>query len=86
MKTTKAERQSWANWLAGYGGQKFATALARNVQGAKSRCTQCKQDIYLDFFEGGGVGDWKTRDGDYGCDESPETTAEGCGGHMPERL
>lgn len=78
--------RSWVKWLAGYGGQKFAASLAHNVQGAESQCTQCRAPIYLDFFEGGGVGDWKTADGDYGCDRSPDTTEDGTGGHMPRRL
>jgi hypothetical protein len=32
---------------------------------------------------GGGVPDWSTEKGDFGCDESPYTHEDGTGGHMP---
>lgn len=40
---------------------------------------------YLDIVEGGGVPDWRTDDGDYGCGDSPETNDEGTGGHYPRK-
>lgn len=36
--------------------------------------------------EGGGIPDWRTADGDYGCDNSPDTSEDGTGGHMPRKL
>lgn len=78
--------RDWCAWFKKYGVKKFAESLLANVQGAESICTLCGQQIYLDFFEGGGVGDWKTADGDYGCLESPETSEEGTGSHVPKRL
>ena len=86
MKFTKADRSIWAAWLRGYGAEKFYDAFMLNAQFAKSTCIHCGEDIYLDIAEGGGVPDWRNKDGDYGCNMSPETTSEGVGSHMPERL
>lgn len=86
MTLKEADIPRWADWLRQYGAEKFARSLFRDVQGAKSRCTQCGDAIYLDFFEGGGVGDWKTKNGDYGCVESPDTGKDGTGGHRPVKL
>jgi hypothetical protein len=82
MRTTKAMRE-WVSWLTGYGLLKFCKAFVRNAQGAQSTCRHCHEHIYLDILEGGGVTDWKTKDGDYGCHESPDTCTEGTGSHMP---
>jgi hypothetical protein len=46
----------------------------------------CKQSVYLDIAEGGGVPDWRTDGGDYGCVDSPDSTDDGTGGHFPIRL
>jgi len=83
---TKAERQDWIKWLEHYGIGKFFDAFVRNAQGARGTCLYCRQDIYLDIVEGGGVPDWKTSDGDYGCAHSPDTCEQGTGSHMPEVL
>jgi hypothetical protein len=63
-------------------------SIIANVQGAESTCRYCGQTILCDIVEGGGVPDWKTRDGDYGCSYHPLTVNdtekdEGCYGHMP---
>ena len=78
--------ESWVKWLENYGLENFAKSLLRNVQGAQSKCIHCGEFIYLDFFEGGGIGDWSTEDGDYGCSESPDTNDDGCGSHEPKTL
>lgn len=86
MKTaTKNDRKQWAAWLRDYTPEKFFDAFVYNAQGAKSKCAHCGEEIFLDIVEGGGVPDWKTSDGDYGCSNSPETTDEGTGGHFPEK-
>lgn len=83
--TAQTERADWIAWLQGYGAGAFYDAFMVTAQDAASRCTQCGESIYLDIREGGGVPDWRTAEGDYGCDDSPETTAEGVGSHNPER-
>lgn len=81
------DRAAWVSWLETYGAGKFYDAFMANAQGAESVCVQCNQPIYLDIREGGGVPDWGSNiDGiglDYGCNNSPETTDEGTGGHFP---
>lgn len=80
------EEQSWLDWLADYGADNFLRAFLYNAQGAQGTCTYCAQPIYLDIIEGGGVPDWKTKDGDYGCSDSPDTCSEGTGSHFPIKL
>jgi hypothetical protein len=58
---------------------------AAMAEGAEGRCEACGERIYLDVREGGGVPDWRTAGGDYGCDASPDTTEEGTGSHEPRR-
>ena len=82
---SKKDKADWVEWLKGYGASEFLQAFLRNAHGAESRCVHCHSPIYLDLLEGGGIADWKTKDGDYGCDRSPETNSEGTGGHMPVR-
>jgi hypothetical protein len=81
-----ADREAWCRWLASYGAARFYDAFVAHAQEAESRCTQCGHPIYLDIVEGGGVPDWKTWDGDYGCPSSPDTTSEGTGGHKARRI
>jgi hypothetical protein len=89
--TTKAQRMAakdkaaWVAWLQTYGADKFYAAFMANAQDAESRCVYCREPIYLDIREGGGVPDWRTDDGDYGCVESPDTCDEGTGSHTPRR-
>lgn len=87
MKFTKADRTAWVEWLKDYGRVAFYDAFMANAQFAKSTCVHCGEDIYLDIAEGGGVPDWRNKDGDYGCfmstDDIPK---DGIGSHMPERL
>lgn len=87
MKTTAEKaKQDWIKWLEGYGADKFYDAFVKLAQDAKGKCVYCGEDIFLDIVEGGGVPDWKLADGDYGCNDSPETCEEGCGSHKPETL
>jgi len=85
-KTAATERRDWVVWLDTYSAAKFYDAFMLNAQDACGHCVQCNEPIFLDIREGGGVPDWRTRDGDYGCVESPETTDEGVGSHRPLRL
>lgn len=74
-------RRDWIRWLEGYGAGAFYDSMLDSIQGAEGRCLHCGQPIYLDIVEGGGIPDWRTKDGDYGCVESPDTNDEGTGGH-----
>ena len=76
-------KQQWLAWFKTYGAKKFLDAFLHNVEGACSVCKHCNQPIYVDVLIGGGVPDWSTEDGDFGCDKSPDTCEEGTGGHMP---
>lgn len=80
------ERKQWVSWLAGYGAARFYDAFVRIAQGARSTCQHCGEDVYLDMVEGGGVPDWRTASGDYGCYLSPDTCDEGTGSHTPAKL
>lgn len=82
---TDEGREQWAAWLATYGAENFYDAFMATAQDAKSVCAQCGENIYLDIAEGGGVADWRTDDGDYGCPYSPDTGPDGTGDHDPER-
>lgn len=86
MADAKKSREQWILWLANYGLGKFYDSFLRSAQYAESTCTQCRCKIYLDIVEGGGVPDWRTEDGDYGCYDSPDTNSEGTGGHKPVML
>lgn len=79
-------KANWVSWLRSYGAGKFFDAFVALAQDAESTCVYCGEKIYLDIVEGGGVPDWRTAGGDYGCDNSPDTDEEGTGGHMPKRL
>lgn len=83
METAKL---NWVDWLEDYWADKFYDAFMKYAQNAKGSCLYCGNDIYLNIPEIGGIPDWKLRDGDYGCNQSPETNEEGCGGHKPEKL
>jgi len=85
MATQQKAQRDWVKWLDGYGAEKFLGHFLRNVEGAKGRCIQCGQDIFVDVLLGGGIADWSTDDGDFGCINSPDTCEDGTGGHMPER-
>ena len=73
-------RKEWVAWLEQYGPARFYDAFLRIAQDAKSTCTRCGQAVFLDIREGGGITDWRTEDGDYGC----FGRAVG-GSHTPER-
>ena len=78
MATAKT---AWVAWLAEYQPTKFYEAFCRTAQGAESQCLYCGEAIYLDIVEGGGIPAWKLADGDYGCNQSPDTCLEGTGSH-----
>lgn len=73
--------REWAKWLESYGAERFYDAFIESAQGAQGQCIHCGEAIYLDIVEGGGVPDWRTSDGDYGCSDSPDTSEDGVGGH-----
>jgi hypothetical protein len=84
-KQTKTAKQSWLKWLQMYTAEKFLDSFLANVENAEGTCTYCGEKIYVDVLVGGGVPDWSTECGDFGCGNSPDTTDEGCGGHMPRK-
>lgn len=86
VKTEEKAKQEWLKWLKGYDASKFYDAFVKVAQGAEGTCEYCDQPIYLDIVEGGGIPDWKTADGDYGCNKSPETCEEGTGSHSARKL
>jgi hypothetical protein len=81
--TAAESRAQWVEWLAAYGLGRFYDAFLSSAQGATSLCVNCGRRITLDIVEGGGVPDWSA-DGDYGCDESPDTNDDGVGSHIAE--
>ena len=83
--TVGADEKAWVKWLAKYGPLDFYKAFVRIAQDAESTCVHCGEKVYLDIVEGGGVPDWRTVDGDYGCGSSPDTTDEGTGSHQPRK-
>lgn len=85
MKITNKQKDEWVRWLDTYGSRNLLESFLRNVENAESTCVYCGQKIYVDVLIGGGVPDWSTKDGDFGCLYSPETTTEGTGGHMPKK-
>lgn len=56
---------------------------------AIARCLWCKESLVdgadLSGFTGSGP-DYMTKDGDFGCDHSPDTNEEGCGSHTPDTV
>lgn len=78
-------RTEWVRWLNAYGAAAFYDAFMHSAQDARGTCRQCGEDIYLDIREGGGIPDWCTEDGDYGCFDSPDTGEDGTGSHEPEK-
>lgn len=85
MKITKKMKRDWLKWLEAYGSELFLEHFLRNVEGAESVCVNCGCRIYVDIMIGMGVADWSTKDGDFGCGNSPDTNKEGTGGHVPVR-
>ena len=78
-------REDWLVWVRRPG---MAEALfdwcQSNLEGVTATCVHCRATITLDAGTGtGGVFDWHTHGGDYGCDSSPESGPDGCGGHTP---
>lgn len=78
---TAENKEGWVKWLETFGARRFLDAFMETAHGAESLCVYCHEPIYLDLLEGGGVADWRTQDGDYGCGDSPDTTDEGTGSH-----
>lgn len=85
MSHTQEAKQQWLEWLDEHGAEDFLDAFLRDVEGAESTCIHCGEKIYVDVMIGGGVADWSTHDGDFGCPNSPETNDEGTGGHTPRK-
>jgi len=86
MNNKDKAKKDWVKWLNGYGIEKFYDAFVAYAQDSRSKCKNCGQSIYLDIVEGGGIPDWKTVDGDYGCEYSPDTCKDGCGSHVSEKI
>jgi len=84
--TPNPARDAWVQWLLNYGPGQFYDAFSDIAQDAESECTRCHEKIYLDIVEGGGIPDWRTADGDYGCSDSPDSTDDGSGDHVPAKL
>jgi hypothetical protein len=87
-KQTKAEKRAWLKWLEGYGAPMFLEAFLRTVENVESECVYCHEKIYVDVLIGGGVPDWSTEDGDFGCVYNPDNSVnmdEGVCGHAPKR-
>jgi hypothetical protein len=80
------DEDEWAAWLKKYGAKNFLIAFLEIAQDAESFCVYCRQKIYLDIIEGGGTPDWRTEDGDYGCEASPDANEEMSGSHMARKL
>ena len=88
MTTTRFQndKKSWLRWLEEYGAERFLDAFLHTVEGAESTCVYCQEKIYVDVLIGGGVPDWSTESGDFGCSESPDTCDECTGSHKPVKL
>ncbi len=82
LKKAAKQGQSWTKWLERYGIERFYRSFIRNAQNAESVCVHCRQPIYLDIAEGGGVPDWCTAGGDYGCSSRTGDNDS----HMPRKL
>ena len=79
MKRIKeSEKNAWVKWLKVYGPKNFLNHFLKNVENAQSTCKHCGRAIHVDIMVGGGVADWSTEDGDFGC-----TSHKGDGSHMP---
>lgn len=91
MQATQQDKSQWVKWVTSYDKSRLFDMLVLTIQGAKSRCVNCGEDIYCDIVEGGGIPDWGTKFSDdipgldYGCGASPDTNEDGTGGHEPER-
>lgn len=91
-KLKEQDRVNWTRWLKTYGAGRFYDVFVEMAQDARGTCRNCKKAIYLDIIEGGGVPDWRTRDGDYGCEKSPDNDGfldsdeNGVGSHEPIKL
>jgi len=77
------DREDWIKWFETFGAGRFYDSFVASAQDARGTCRHCGEYIYLDIVEGGGVPDWRTADGDYGCGDSPDTCDEGTGSHIP---
>ena len=54
-----------------------------------AKCLWCGQSLVDGREESGFTGegpDYMTKDGDYGCDDSPDTGEDGTGSHTPNRF
>lgn len=79
------QRREWVEWLKRYGAENFYDAFVEIAQDARSKCIYCQQPIYLDIVMGGGIPDWYSHYGDFGCPDAPDTDEEGTGSHKPQK-
>jgi len=75
-------KQSWLRWLEQYGVDRFFDSFIHTVEGAQSICVHCGEVIQVDITIGGGVPDWSTLDGDFGCSANPKSNEDGVWGHV----
>lgn len=63
----------------------FCDARGNLVEMVPGDCLWCGQHVVVGREEAGATNPndpaWKTEDGDFGCDHSPEAGQEGCGSH-----
>lgn len=81
---TQSTKESWLKWLESYGADKFFDSFINTVEGAESTCIHCGEVIRVDITIGGGVADWSTLDGDFGCGSHPKSNKDGCWGHVAQ--
>lgn len=86
VKYKNEEIERWVRWLDNHGGRLFLEHFLNDAQNARGTCKFCSDYIYLDVIEGGGIADWRTSDGDYGCEMSPETSRDSLGSHKAIKL
>ena len=79
MNDTQNPQADWLTWLSEYGASRFLDSFLKNVEGAESRCLYCCEYIYVDLLTGGGVANWSTKEGDFGCNHPNSFD----GSHMP---
>lgn len=84
-ESLESKKAGWVKWLESYGSDKFLDSFLKSVEGAESRCVYCGEPIYVDVLVGGGVPDWSTADGDFGCHKRSGTCGEYTGSHSPKR-
>lgn len=66
-------------------GQPLLDARGRPIQMTPGPCLWCREEVTSQREAAGATNPhdpaWATEEGDYGCNESPETNNDGCGDH-----